>query len=180
MLGREVLLLAHLIAKPPEESVGVTVSFVENFQSDMRDAHERVRQATHAAAKTQKIHFDKLVKGPVFAVNQLVWLYWPRPFLRTQLRKLQRFWTGPFRILEFKTQVVVVIQHVQTLKKQTVHIDRLTLCMSSVSTHVTPNTDAPNGTDQSTSQVDPQSPNFARGADTATALPKGDYEVSTV
>ena len=84
MLGREVLLPAHLIAKPPEEPVGVTVPFVENFQSDMRDAHERVRQATHAAAKTQKTHFDRLVKGPVFAVNQLVWLYWPRPFLRTQ------------------------------------------------------------------------------------------------
>ena len=66
MLDREVLLPAHLIAKPPEEPVGVTVPFVENFQSDMRDAHERVRQATHAAAKTQKTHFDRLVKGPVF------------------------------------------------------------------------------------------------------------------
>ena len=82
MLGREVLLPAHLIAKPPEEPVGVTVPFVENFQSDVRDAHERVHQATHAAAKTQKTHFDRLVKSPVFAVNQLVWLYWPRPFLR--------------------------------------------------------------------------------------------------
>jgi len=49
MLGREVLLPAHLIAIPPEEPVGVTVPFVENFQSDMRDAHERVRQATQNA-----------------------------------------------------------------------------------------------------------------------------------
>ena len=37
-----------------------------------------------------------------------------------------------------------------------------------------------NGTDQSTSQMDSHSPDFAGGADNATALPEGDYEVSTV
>jgi len=132
MLGREVLLPAHLIAKPPHDPVTVTVPFVETFQSNMRDAHERVRQSTQSAAKTQKTHFDKLVRGPPFAVDQLVWLYWPRPPIRMKFKKLQRIWTGPWRILSFKTQVVVVIQHVKTFKKQTVHIDRLTPCLSAV------------------------------------------------
>ena len=134
MLGREVLLPAHLIAKPPDEPVELTVPYVESFQRNMRDAHERVRQATHASAKVQKTHFDRLVKGPVFAVGQLVWLYWPRPPLKMQYKKLQRVWTGPWRILDFKTQVVVILQHVQTHKKQTVHIDRLTPCLSTVYT----------------------------------------------
>jgi len=134
MFAREVLLPAHLIARPPEEPVQVSVPYVVSFQQNMRQAHERVRQATHAAAKVQKTYFDRLVKGPVFAVGQLVWLFWPRPLLRMQYKKLQRHWTGPFRIIEFRTQVVVVLQHVQNHKKQTVHIDRLSPCLSTVYT----------------------------------------------
>jgi len=130
MLGREVLLPAHLIAKPPDEPVSLTVPFVETFQSNMREAHERVRRATQSAAKTQKTYFDRLVRGPPFAVDQLVWLYWPQPPQRMKFKKLHHVWTGPWHILSFKTQVVVVIQHIQSLKKQTVHIDRLTPCLS--------------------------------------------------
>ena len=166
MLGREVLLPAHLIAKPPDEPVRLTVPFVETFQVNMREAHERVRRATQASAKIQKTHFDKLVRGPPFAVDQLVWLYWPRPPLRMKFKKLQQIWSGPWRILSFKTQVVVVIQHIHTLKKQTVHLDRLSPCLSvphspstQSSTHTTPAVvdDDPPGTDIF---EDPQSQHF--------------------
>jgi len=92
----------------------------------MRNAHAFVRSATSRAAKTQKNYFDKHVKGPPFALNQLVWLYWPRPLLRTRSRKLTRSWTGPWRI--GKTTIVVVVQNVKTHKKQTVHVDRLVPC----------------------------------------------------
>jgi len=54
MLGREVLLPATLIAAPPEEPITTSISYVERFQNDMRDAHARVRQTTHNVAKTQK------------------------------------------------------------------------------------------------------------------------------
>ena len=89
MLGREVLLLASLIVQPqpPEEPVAVTTSFAAEFHQNMRNAHASVRRATSRAAKTQKNYFDKNVKGPPFALNQLVWLYWPRPLLRTRSRK---------------------------------------------------------------------------------------------
>jgi len=86
----------------------------------MRNAHASVRSATSRAAKTQKNYFDKHVKGPLFALNQLVWLYWPRPLLRSRSRKLTRSWSGPWRIVEFKTTIVVVVQNVKTNKKQTV------------------------------------------------------------
>ena len=94
MMGREVLLPASLIVQPPEEPVAVTTSFAAEFR----------------AAKTQKNYFDKHVKGPPFALNQLVWLYWPRPLMRTRSRKLTRSWSGPWRIVEFKTTIVVVVQ----------------------------------------------------------------------
>jgi len=114
---------AYLIAKPPDEPVDILVPFAETFQSNLRSAHERVRQATQSAAKFQKTYFDKLVRGPPFAVHQLVWLFWPRLTVRQKHGKLQRLWTGPWKIVSFRLPVVVVIQNCKTNKKQTVHID---------------------------------------------------------
>jgi len=94
-MGREVLLPASLIVLPPEEPVAVTTSFAAEFRQNMRNAHASVRSATSRAAKTQKNYFDKHVKGPPFALNQLVWLYWPRPLMRSRSRKLTRSWSGP-------------------------------------------------------------------------------------
>jgi len=112
--------------QPPEEPVAVTADFRQN----MRNAHASVGGATSRAEKTQKNYFDKYVKGPPFALNQLVWLYWRRPLLRSRSRKLTRSWTGPWRIVEFKTTIVVVVQNVKTHKKQTIHVDRLVPCRS--------------------------------------------------
>ena len=128
MFGREVLFPPTLIAKPPEEPFNVSVPFVADLRDNLRTAHEKIRQATQSVAKTQKTYYDKNVKGPTFAVDQLVWLYWPRPPVRQKYRKLQKLWTGPWRILAFKTTVVVIIQNLRTKAKQTVHINRLSPC----------------------------------------------------
>jgi len=130
MMGREVLLPPSLIVQTPEESVAVTTSFAAQFRQNMRNAHAAIRSATSRAAKTQNNYFDKHVKGPPFALNQLVWLYWSRPLLRSRSRKLTRSWTGHWCIVEFKTTIVVVLQNVKTHKKQTVHVDRLVPCRS--------------------------------------------------
>jgi len=100
--AREVLLPASLIVQPPEEPVAVTTSFAAEFRQNMRNAHGSVRSATSRAAKTQKNYFDKHVKGTPFALNKLVWLYWPRPLMRSRSRKLTRSWSGPWRIVESK------------------------------------------------------------------------------
>jgi len=117
MMGREVLLPASLIVQPPEEPVAVTTSFAAEFRQNMHNAHASVRSPTSRAAKTQKNYYDKHVKGPPFALNQLMWLYWPRPLMRTRSRKLTRSWSGPWRIVEFKTTIVVVVHNVKTNKK---------------------------------------------------------------
>ena len=132
MFGREALLPATLIASPPEEPVNPTVPFVRDLRNHIRSAHQQVRNATQAVAKTQKTYYDHQVKGPPFAVGQLVWLYWPCPPLRPKFRKLQQVWTGPCKIVSFQTDVVVHLQHMQKHSKQTVHINRLSPCKVAV------------------------------------------------
>ena len=63
-------------------------------------------------------------------MGQLVWLYWPKPPVRQKFRKVQQVWTGPWRIIKFRTDVVDIIQHTLKRTKQTVHINRLSPCKS--------------------------------------------------
>ena len=128
MLGREVRLPCSLIAAPPEEPPQNLVPYNIRFRDNMRAAHERVRNATQVSAKTQKSYFDARVRAIAFTKGQLVWLYWPKPLLRQKNRKLTQLWFGPYRIIEFKSEVVVQIQHIKTNKMQTVHVDRLMPC----------------------------------------------------
>ena len=128
MFGREVLLPATLIPRPPEEPINPTVPFVRDLRNHIRSAHQQVRNATQAVAKTQKTYYDRQVKGPPFAVGQLVWLHWPRPPLGQKIRKLQQVW----KIVSFQTDVVVHLQHTQKHSKQTLHIDCLSPCEAAV------------------------------------------------
>jgi len=127
MLGREVRLPCSLIAAPPEETPNL-VPYNVHFRDNMRAAHERVRSATNRSSKTQKSYFDARVRAVSFTKGQLVWLYWPKPLLRQQNRKLTQLWFGPYRITNFKSEVVVEIQHIKTHKTQIVHVDRLMPC----------------------------------------------------
>ena len=128
MLGRDVLLPATLIARPPDENTEITVPFVSNLRDTLRDAHRRVRENTQSIAKTQKQYYDNRSKPIKFVENQLVWRYWPKPPVRMKFKKLQRLWTGPWKILSFKSPLVVELQEVGKSRKQIVHVDRLAPC----------------------------------------------------
>ena len=118
-----------MIAQPPHEPVKLTVPYVASFRDAMREAHNRIRESTNSVARTQKSYFDKHVKGPKFAVDQHVWLYWPRPLVRQKNKKLTQIWTGPWTIQQFLSPLVVKIKHTKNNKIQTVHIDRLAPCL---------------------------------------------------
>ena len=128
MLGREVMLPATLIARPPEEFRPATVPFVRDLRDALREAHQRVRDATKSSARTQKRYYDERSKQTPFHEKQLVWLFWPRPPVRQKYRKLQKLWTGPWQIESFKTPLVVVLKHTLKRSRQTVHVDRLLPC----------------------------------------------------
>ena len=132
MFGREVMLPANLIAKPPQEPMESKVPFVLGFRETLRDAHSRVRAATQKSARTQKIYYDRRSKRLQFHTGQLVWLYWPKPPVRQKFKKLSQLWTGPWKIGHFKSPVVVEIHSTVGVKKrQTVNIDRLVPCTQS-------------------------------------------------
>ena len=143
MLSRETRAPPTLIATPPEEMLQPQISYNLKLRDNMRDAHTRVREATRVSAKTQKSHFDARVKAISFRDNQLVWLFWPKPLIRMQKKKLTQLWVGPYRIISFKSDVVVEIQHIKTNKKQIVHVDRLIPCHTVVDIINPPKTSAP-------------------------------------
>ena len=128
MLGREVQCPCTLIAAPPDEPTDTKVPYVQEFRQNLREAHERVRQTTQKSAKVQKNYFDARAKTISFHKNQYVWLYWPKPSNRQKYRKLEHLWTGPYKIIDFLSEVVVKIQNIRNNKTQTVHVDRLTPC----------------------------------------------------
>ena len=135
----------------------------------MRAAHERVRNATQLSAKTQKSYFDARVRAIAFTKGQLVWLYWPKPLLRQQKRKLTQLWFGPYRIVEFKSEVVVQIQHIKTDKMQTVHVDRLMPCTT------VPDISSPHGSGNRNSL----SPSFRPTPSSQVPVNAGEHQVST-
>jgi len=86
----------------------------------------RVREATKSVARTEKQYYDERSRKTKFVQDQLVWLYWPKPPVHQQYRKLQQLWTGPWHIQKFKTTLVV--EHKHTSKRTVVHVDRLLPC----------------------------------------------------
>jgi len=119
---------AALIARPPEEPHRTTVPFVRDLRDTLRDAHQRVRDATRSSAQTQKLYYDVRSRQAVFTEGHLVWMFCPRPPVRQKFRKLQRLWTGPWRIESFKSPLVVVLKHIVKRSRQTVHVNRLLPC----------------------------------------------------
>jgi len=88
MLGREALLLASLIARPPVEPANTTVPFVKDLQDIMRNAHKRIHQATKKEPRTQRKYYDDRSRMTRFYEGQKVWLYWSKPPVRQQFKKL--------------------------------------------------------------------------------------------
>jgi len=125
MLGREVLLPATSIAAPPVE-VPPTAPYNIQFQNNIRETHQGVRDALGSSAQTTKNYFDRRIKHQVLTV----WLFWPKPLIRQQRKKLTQLWTGPWVIEKFFSPIVVQISHPLTRKRQTVHVDRLVPCLT--------------------------------------------------
>jgi len=129
MLGREVL-PASLIARPPVEPVNTTDPLVNDLRDVMRDAHEQICQATEKETRTQRKYYDDRSRMTRFHEGQKVCLYWPRPPVRQQFKKLTHLRTGTWKIVLFKSPVVVELHHVSNGATQVVHVDRLLPCVS--------------------------------------------------
>ena len=104
-MGREVLLPATLIAAPPVE-IQPSVPYNVRFQDNIREAHQRVRDALGASDRTMNNYFDQRIKGQALTVGQTVWLFWPKLLIRQQRKKLTQLWTGSWVIEKFFSPIV--------------------------------------------------------------------------
>ena len=57
-------------------------------------------------------------------------VWWVLPLIRQKFKKLRKVCTGPWKIKEFRSPLVVKIRHVNKRTRQTVHVDRLIPCLT--------------------------------------------------
>ena len=130
MFGREVILPTLLVAQLPKEPVTSAVPFVVDLQDAIRNVHDWVQTATKKAARIQRKYYDEKSRQTTFWEGHLVWLFWQQPPIRQKFKKLRKVWTGPWKIEEFCSPLVVKTRHVTKRTRQTVHIDRLIPCLT--------------------------------------------------
>ena len=123
------MLPTSLVGKPPEEPVTSLVPFVVDLQNAIRNVHDRVRTATKKAARIQRKYYDEKSRQTTFRESTGV-AVWPQPPIRQKFKKLRKVWTGPWKIEEFRSPLVVKIRHVTKRTRQTVHVDRLIPCLT--------------------------------------------------
>lgn len=129
MLGREVRFPCTLIVEPPEDDTSLTVPFVTDLRTTLRQAHKKVREHTGNQARSQSACYDfKRVKLHNYAAGMKVWLFWPQPKVVSRQKKLTRYWTGPWTIKRFLNELNVEITRDGTKQIQKVHVNRLLPC----------------------------------------------------
>ena len=125
MLGREVNLpLDIMYEKLPDHIVDQEVEYITSLKERMEKAHDYARTQLGKNANRQKKYYDIKSSGKTFDTGDLVWLFCPRKKVGIS-PKLQRFWTGPYLIVEKVGDVLYRIQASKRSNSKVVHFDRL-------------------------------------------------------
>ena len=127
LFGKDPNTPLHLIYGDPNDRKEATSvqRYAHEVHQRVTAAHRAVREELEAAVERRRrqYHHDAQTYQP----GQLVWLFTPAANPGVS-RKLQTFWTGPWRILEEVNQVTYRIQpdpSWRDQKEQVVSIDRL-------------------------------------------------------
>ena len=115
-----------VIVGSPEERTRTTgaLDYVDSLRERLARAHEFARQHLRKAQSYQKQQYDRRAQGAGFEPGQAVWLFTPKKKVgRTP--KLQRWWEGPFAVLQRINDVTYKIQRTARAKPQIVHRNRL-------------------------------------------------------
>ena len=101
-----------------------------DLRDAIRNAHDKVRLATKKAARIQRKYYYDISRLTTFCEGQLVWLFWLQLPIRQKFKKLPKTWTGPWKIEEFRSPLVVKNRQVNKRTRHTVHVDRLIPCLT--------------------------------------------------
>jgi len=117
MLNREVDMPLDLIYGGPAGEDVLPFEYAEAVRKAMRDAHALARECLGVAAVHQKRNYDEGTRKCLFQPGDWVWfLYTPRAH-----NKLLRVWTGPFLVLDKRSNVTFRIQEKETSLPRVVH-----------------------------------------------------------
>ena len=125
MLGREVEVpLDLMIGQPPAEMPTEVTEYAQVLREKMEKAHDYARQHLAKSAVRQKRYYDHKVKEMLFNRGDMVWLYTPA-VKKGHSKKLQRYWTGPFAVVDRLSDTIYRIQKSKAAKPKVVHRNRL-------------------------------------------------------
>ena len=101
--------------------------YVETMADTMESSYRTVREHLGKAAEIRKKRYDMKVRPSQFAIGTFVWYYTPRKYVGKSA-KWQKFYTGPFLVIDVLPPVNYVLQKTKRSKSFVAHVDKLKIC----------------------------------------------------
>ena len=126
--GREAMLPVDVVFGGSKERFETKHEFVSRQKDYMELAFEKVREHTKTKQQRQKYYYDRKVhpgnQKLIYTVGDWVRVHVPHT-KKGQVKKLQRSYRGPFRVVKVISEAVYRVQKVDGRKRMVVHYNRL-------------------------------------------------------
>ena len=125
LLGRETSLPIEAFAPDtPDEPKFTAPDYVEHVRDMLKKSHGAAMEHLQKAIRYQERSYLNRLKVHRYQLRDAVW-YWRPVFKKGQCPKILSFWTGPYFVVEVKTDVVYRIQSTSKSKALVVHHNHL-------------------------------------------------------
>ena len=127
VFGREMSFPINIITEPIEEmsqDPKYTSEYVTELEERLREAHDLARKHLKKSAERQKILYNTNVKRHNYEKGDLVWRNQKKNTPGLKL-KIARQWTGPWVIIDKKSDIIFKIQHSKKSTAVIIHGDNL-------------------------------------------------------
>ena len=125
LFGHEINLPVDLMVGCPNESETLSEhDYVSDLRERLEIAHDYARRHLQSSANRQKKYYDIKMSGEPYQTGDFVWLYTPVKKVGVS-PKLQKFWDGPYLVLERLSDAVYRIQQSEKSIPKVVHFDRI-------------------------------------------------------
>jgi transposase InsO family protein len=122
MFGREIDLPLDVAFGLPNNHVFGTEEYCQTLRERLEDSFEYVRDALQKSAERRKRYYDTSRRGKQYEEGELVWLFNPQRKIGKS-PKLQKCWSGPFKIVKKLNDILYQIRKRDKLK--VVHYNNL-------------------------------------------------------
>ena len=123
MFGREINFPVDVMFgdTPDRKDNSCPSEYVEWLKQSMELSFNIASENLKVAASRQRKYYNKGLKPRQYAVNDLVWRWYPP----TAKAKLGLGWVGPYKILSKLSDLTYKIEHTGSHKTLVVHVDHL-------------------------------------------------------